>query len=91
MLEQVSRMMSDPQTRNSMLNFARQSGSGMTWNQNVTTPAGRSSNSTNGTTETNSGASQSTGNNNRTSNGGDREMTEEEMIQEAIRRSMEER
>ena len=87
MLEQASRMMSDPQTRNHMMNLVRQSG-GMTWNQNGNV-TGRST-SSNGTTGNNNGNSQNSGNN-PTSNGGDREMTEEEMIQEAIRRSMEER
>jgi ubiquilin len=87
MLEQASRMMSDPQTRNHMMNLVRQSG-GMAWNQNANV-TGRS-NSINGTTGNNNGNSQNSGNN-PTSNAGEREMTEEEMIQEAIRRSMEER
>jgi len=91
MLEQVSRMMSNPQTMNQMLHLARQSGpGGMAWNNHGNNNTTGRTNASNGTTGTNNGNSLSSGNN-PTSNSGEREMTEEEMIQEAIRRSMEER
>lgn len=93
LLEQVSRMMSDPQTMRQVTSMMQQSGGPIGYQGFSNTGAsGRSNTSTGNSNGTNTNSNTRSTNTNTTGSGGeDSDMTEEEMIQEAIRRSMQDR